>query len=380
MTSKKVDPRITKVFSIANKKSSIRIGFADIDLWVDTGIPAVNRKLSNTWHKGLLYGRTVGIYGESGSGKSLFLAQCAANAQKQHGAYVVWIDVEGAVSDKKTGEQWFLDIGLDINEANFQRLHLATYSDALSLMSGFVNQWREDEYKKELPPLFIIFDSYSHLMTDSMILQNEGKKALTGDQGQKAKQLGDLVVRLNGMIEGLRILITGVMHVYDNQEMYGPKHKLTGGNKPVFTASQSLLFSMRELTNKRAIEDCPHLVQSRDTDDLTKTIGIQSTVKTLKVRYAKPFETLELNSVYGCNIDKYSGLWETFMDDGTIYSPTSGWYEFKRPDGTTSGKFRRSDFLKHVDELMSFPIPARIMNKAEDLEKELFEDDTTETE
>lgn len=367
--------RIEKIFAILNKKTDARIGFADIDLWVDTGVYALNRKLSNTWEKGLLYGRTVGIYGESGSGKSLFLAQCAAKAQKQHGAFVLWIDVEGAVSDKKTGEQWFLDTGVDIDASCFKRIHIATFSDALTLMSEFVNQWREDEDDKTLPPLFIVFDSYSHLMTDAMIEQNKGKKELTGDMGQKAKQLGDFLIRANGMIEGLRILVTGVMHVYMSQDMYGPRHKLAGGMKPLFTASQSLLFSMVELTNKRAKEDCPHLMQSTDPDNLRKVIGIQTTAKTLKVRYSKPFEVVQLNALYGAGIDKYSGLFDTFMDDGTIYSPTSGWYEFKNRDGTLSPRFRKSEFLKYVDDLLTFPIPVRSMNKVEDLEKELFEEE-----
>ncbi len=366
-----VNPKIEKIFAVLNKKTDARIGFADIDLWADTGIYALNRKLSNTYDKGLLYGRTVGIYGESGSGKSLFLAQTAGNEQRNKGAYVVWIDVEGAVSDLKTGEQWFKDAGVSIDPASFRRIHINTFRDSLVTMAEFVNNWRADEYIKELPPLFIVFDSYSNLQTDSMIEQNKGKKDLTADMGQKAKQLGDFLIRTTGMIEGLRILVTGVMHVYMSQELYGPKHKLGGGMKGVFTASQSILFTKSDLTNKKAAENCPHLMQGSDADD-RKNIGIRSTAQLIKCRYAKPYETVHLDALYGYGIDKYSGLFDLMLEDNVVSSPSKGWYEYRRPDGTAQ-KFQRKSFLKYVDELLTLPVPPRVMNREEDFAGEVFD-------
>jgi RecA/RadA recombinase len=367
----KVNSKIEKIFTVLNKKTNARIGFVDMDLWSDSGVFALNRKLSNSYHKCLLYGSQFGLYGESGSGKSLMLAQMAANEQRDRGAYVLWIDVEGAVSDLKEGTKWFEQAGVNVDPEFFKRIHICTFNDALTTMAEFVNVWREDEHTKDLPPLFIVFDSYSNLQTESMMEQNKGKKEMTGDMGQKAKQLGEFLVRTKGMIEGLRILMTGVMHVYMSQEMYGPAHKISGGMKAVFTASQSLILTKSEMTNEKA---SPHLRQSNDRDDLKEVIGIRTIAKTLKTRYAKPYEKIELEAVYGLGIDKYSGLFDMLVDDRTIYSPSQGWYEFKRPDGTVQ-KFRRADFTKYADELLTFPIPARVMNKSEDLDKELFEDE-----
>jgi RecA/RadA recombinase len=359
MAKSKTAQKMEKVFTVLNKKTNARIGFADIDLWADTGVYALNRRMSNSYFKGMLYGRVVSIYGESGSGKSLFLAQTAANAQRDHNAYVLWIDVEGAVSDKKTGEQWFLDAGINIGSNNFSRIHVTTFAEALTTMAETISHWREDEGKDEMAPLFVVFDSFSYLQTDTMVQQNTGKKDLTQDMGQKARQLKDLLIRISGMIEGLRVLVTGVAHVYMSQEMYGPKHKLGGGMGPAYTASQSLMFAMTKLTNKKAKIDCPHLVLSTASDDENKVIGIHTTCTVLKLRFAKPFEVIELDAVYGKGIDKYSGLFDLLMDDGIIYSPTQGWYEFKRLDGSTSTKFRRADYLKYVDELLQIPPPTR---------------------
>lgn len=361
--------KIETVFAALKKHKDIRVGFADIDLWADTGVFELNRKLSNTYEKGFLYGRTVGIYGESGSGKSLLLAQVAANEQKAHGALIVWIDVEGAVSDLKEGTKWFRQAGIDTDQ-NFERLHATTFRMALKIMSEFVNAWREDEEKKELPPLMIIFDSYSNLITDSMVEQNRGKKELTQDMGQKARQLGDFLVRSAGMIEGLRILVAGVMHVYMSQEEYGPRHKITGGQKALFTASQSLIMTKYDLTNEKA---SPHNRQSDDKDDAKQNIGVRSVVQILKCRYAKPFERVDLEVVYPFGIDPYSGLFEGLLDDDIIISPSQGWYEFARPDGSTQ-KFRRAEFIKYADELLRFPRPERQMNRDTD-PVDIFTDD-----
>jgi len=366
--------KIETVFAALKKYKDIRVGFADIDLWADTGIYALNRKLSNTYNKGFLYGRTVGIYGESGSGKSLLLAQTAANEQKNHNALIVWIDVEGAVSDLKEGTKWFRQAGIDTDK-RFERMHVNTFRMALKTMTELVNAWREDEETKELPPLMIIFDSYSNLITDSMVEQNKGKKELTQDMGQKARQLGDLLIRITGMIEGLRILVAGVMHVYMSQEEYGPRHKITGGQKALFTASQSLIMTKFDLTNEKA---SAHNRQSADKDDAKENIGVKSVVQVIKCRYAKPFERVDLEVVYPFGIDPYSGLFDTYIDDGVIVSPSQGWYEFTRPDGSKQ-KFRRAEFLKYADELMTFPIPERQMNRDND-PLDIFEEDTPEVE
>lgn len=370
----KPNPKIEKIFAIVNKKTDARIGFVDMDLWTDSGIYALNRKLSNDYHKCLLYGSQFGLYGESGSGKSLMLAQMAANEQRDRKAFVLWFDVEGAVSDEKEGKKWFEMAGVSTDPEFFRRVHICTFNDALSTMAEFVNVWREDEHTKELPPLFVVFDSYSNLQTDTMIEQNKGKKQMTGDMGQKAKQLGEFLVRTKGMIEGIRVCMTGVMHVYMSQDMYGPAHKISGGMKAVFTASQSVILSKYELTNEKA---SPHLKQSKNADDLKSVIGIKTITRTLKTRYAKPYERIELEAVYGLGIDKYSGLFDMLIDDKTVYSPVQGWYEFKRPDGTTQ-RFRRADFTKWADELLTFPIPVKVINKDEDIEKIIFDEDTGE--
>jgi RecA/RadA recombinase len=379
MAGHDIHKKIESVFSIINKKTDARIGFVDMNLWTDSGVYALNRKLSNDYHKCILYGSQFGLYGESGSGKSLLLAQMASIEQKKRNAFVLWFDVEGAVSDKIESIKWFSRIGVDTSDTCFRRVHICTFTDALSVMAEFVKMWREDEFTKQLPPLFVVFDSYSHLITDSMVEQNKGKKDLTSDMGQKAKQLGDFLVRTKGMIEGLRICITGVMHVYMNQDMYGPSHKISGGMKAVFTAAQSLMLTKSEMTNEWTKKYAPWLTQSNEPEKMKDIIGVKVSAKTLKTRYAKPFERIDLQAVYGKGIDKYSGLFDMMLEDNIIISPSQGWYEFSRPDGTKQ-KFRKSEFTKYAEELLLIPIPERTELKEEEVDKLLFDENMEEME
>lgn len=347
-----------KIFKVLKDDPEIRVGFTNLNLWADTGIYALNHKLSGEYHKAFLYGSLINIYGESQSGKSLLCAQTCASEQKQRNAYILWVDVEGAESDETEGVKWFSQAGVNTDPDHFQRIWVPTYRKSLKLVSQFVNHYREDA-DKQLQPLVIVFDSYSQLQTDSMMEQNEGKKDLTGDQGQNAKQLGDLVKRLKGMIEGLPILIFGIMHVYQGKEMYGPRHEMSGGMKPMFIAHNTLLMTKYNLTDEKA---SPHLrVGGKSTDEKRTVIGVRSHVEIKKRRVItlahKPLSDLDLEVVYPIGIDKYSGLWEMYLEKDMITSPSNGWYEFKRVDGTISKKFQRKDFLKYVDELMKMPVP-----------------------
>ena len=116
-----------KAFSTFSSPT-INVGFSSIDKWVDMGNYAMNRIMSGKFKEGLLFGRQYVYYGESGSGKSLQAAYACANAQKEHGAFVLWIDVEKATDDV-SGQKWLERAGVDLDEECFQYITAATLSD-----------------------------------------------------------------------------------------------------------------------------------------------------------------------------------------------------------------------------------------------------------
>src|ERR1044071_9142637 len=156
---------------------------------------------------------------------------------------------------------------------------------------------------------------------------------------------------MKGMIEGLPILVFGIMHVYQGKEQYGPRHEMTGGMKPMYIAHNTLLMTKYNLTEEKA---SPHLRMGvKGADEKRTVIGVRSHVEIKKRRVValahKTSPDLDLEVVSPIGIDKYSGLWDMYIEKEMITSPSNGWYEFKRADGTTR-KFQRRDFLKYVDE------------------------------
>lgn len=348
--------RLNKVFTTIETET-MHVGFSNLDMWVSTGNYALNRLLSNRYDRGFMFGRLVTVYGESGSGKSLLLAQTAGNAQRDLGAYVVWVDTERATDDK-VGQEWFRRAKLNIDE-NFQYVKAATFSDLQRLMSAFAKQyrddWKKEDTRSDLPPVMFVIDSYNGLLTDTQWGQTlEGKNV--GDQGQKAKQLGEVMNRTNHLIDGLPMLIAGVLHVFDNQDQHGARHKATGGNKAIFLASQSLMLS-KGLLRSEDVDD----IMARDPDDNKKVVGITSMATIFKSRYSKPNERTPIQIPWATGIDPYSGLWPLLLADGTVRSTSDSgkgsWFQYTNVKGETVKFQGAKEFrAKHAAEMMKIDL------------------------
>lgn len=357
------------------KSETIHIGFSHIDIWADLGNLALNRMMSGRFDRGFLFGRNYVIYGESGSGKSLEAAYIAGNCQRDHGAYVLWIDVEKATDDD-AGKKWLSNAGVDLDALSYTTV--ATLGDVkaeIAKATKLARQFRDDE--EEYPPLVVVVDSWAAAMT-----QNQWDAALDGiqkgDQGQKAKQTGDVILATTHLCHNLPVLVIGIQHVMDNQEKHpqtgrviGRKHKTTGGNKQVFFASGCLLLTKREL-REEDLEDqeaANHYKKLSDgmTADLKKrkrTVGISAVAESLKSRVSKPFERVNIQIPYVTGMDRYSGLFEWLMLEGTVITTSPGWYAYLNKEGEQV-KFQKAKFTQHRDAILA-GAPADISDKEDD--------------
>ena len=352
-----------KAFSTI-KSPTINVGFSSIDSWVDMGNYAMNRIMSGKFHEGLLFGRQYVYYGESGSGKSLQAAYACANAQKQHNAFVLWVDVEKATDDE-AGRQWLQRVGVDLDEENFQYMTAATLGDCKKTVSDMCQIYREsyldanDDFDR---PMVIVIDSWSAAMTEKQ--WDEAKSGnIVGDMGQKAKQTGDVVQSITHLCSHVPVLVIGIGHVMDNQDMYGPKHKTTGGHKMFYMASGCLMLTKAELKTddtNRKIED---EATAKYYEDLKKgmtakhakrkqIIGHVCVIDNLKSRSSKPGQRIEIQVPFNTGMDPYSGLFDLLIYEGAITVPSSGWYQYGEGDNVK--KFQRAKFRDHVDAVMEW--------------------------
>ena len=338
---------------------TINPGFSNIDLWADLGNCAANRIMSGRFDKGLLFGRSYVFYGESGSGKSLEAAYVAADVQKSLDAFVVWIDVENA-SDGPAGKDFFQRAGVNISEENFFYTKAAQLSDIQNIISKISGDYRKMLKNDELDdaqPMLIVVDSWSAALTASKWDQAE-KGELKGDQGQKAKQTGDVILSSTHLLTNLPVMIIGIAHVMDNQEMYGPRHKTTGGHKMIYYASGCLLLTKKILTKEdlEQSDDYYDELEAGMTADMKKKqkkhgIGIIAQMENLKSRVAKPFEKIQVQIPYRGGMDRYSGLFDLLMQEGVVTTPSSGWYQYI--ENGEPVKFRKADFRDHADRAMA---------------------------
>lgn len=349
----------SKVFKTLSKSSTINVGFSNIDKWVDLGNYAMNRIMSGKFDSGFLFGRNYVLYGESGSGKSYNAAIACGNAQKEHDAFVLWLDVEKATDDV-AGQKWLTRAGVDTSEENFRYISLATLADIKKTISEMCDIYRDaymDESDDFERPMIIVVDSWSAAMTDTQ-MEQATTGVLKGDMGQKAKQTGDVIQAVTHLCSHLPIMVIGVGHIMDNQDMYGPKHKTTGGHKMFFMASGCMMLTKKELkhddVDNQEVAEYYEALKKGMTATLAKKkqiIGHTCAINNLKSRSSRPFQNIEVQVPFNTGLDPYSGLFDLMIFEGAIKVPSAGWYQYGGDDGP---KFRAKEFREHAHEIMKW--------------------------
>ena len=382
--------KLNTAFNTYKKSPTMKVGFSSIDLWVDMGNYAMNRIMAGTFDSGLLFGRNYVYYGESGSGKSLQAAYACASAQKEHDAFILWIDVEKATDDK-AGQIWLERTGVDLNEENFQYVTCATLAEIKKYISDMCQIYRaaytdeSDDFKR---PMIIVVDSWSAAMTETQWKQAvEGE--LVGDMGQKAKQTGDVVQSTTHLASHIPVLVIGVGHVMDNQDKYGPRHKTTGGHKMFYMASGCLLMTKKELKSddENLDKEVREYYEAMKKGMLKKqankkhVIGHTCVIDNLKSRASKPFQRIEIQVPFNTGMDPYSGLLDLLIMEGAVTVAGKGWWQFGPDDNPT--KFQKPSFKNIADKAMEWADelnPNGILREMteEEVEEELEKDGNEE--
>ena len=349
------------------KSATVKVGFSDIDTWIDMGNFAMNRIMGGNFRKGLLFGRNYVYYGESGSGKSLQAAYAAASAQRNHDAAVLWIDVEKA-TDGEAGKRWLARAGVDIEHEEFEYATAATLGDIKKVVSEmcqiYSDVYTADEKDRYDKPLLIVVDSWSAALTQGQWDQAQ-EGILKGDMGQKAKQTGDVVQAITHLCSHLPVMVVGVGHIMDNQNTHpmtgapiGGKHKTTGGHKMFYMASGCMMFSKKDLlgddVDDQEVAEYYAALKKGMTATLAKrkqVIGHVCVVDNLKSRSSKPHQRIEVQVPFNTGMDPYSGLMDLLIVEGAVTVPSAGWYQYGGEDGP---KFRAKDFREHADAAMEW--------------------------
>ena len=318
---------------ITKSIEGLSIGFNDPTDWISTGNYTLNYLISGDFHRGIPMGKVTVFAGESGAGKSYICSgNIVKNAQDQ-GIYVVLIDSENALD-----EAWLHALGVDTDESKLLKLNMAMIDDVAKTITKFVADYRTLPEDGRPKVLFVV-DSLGMLLTPTDVNQFEAGD-MKGDMGRKPKALTSLVRNCVNMFGSLNIGLVATNHTYASQDMFDPDDKISGGQG--FIYGSSIVVAMKKLKLK--------------TDEngvkTSQVHGIRAACKVMKTRYAKPFESVQVEIPYATGMSPYSGLFDLLEERGSLKREGNS-YLYTYRDGVIDKAFRKAWTDEMLDNVMA---------------------------
>lgn len=254
-------------------------GFSDIDEFIHTGNYLLNAQMSGSLRGGYPNARSLGVSGDSGTGKTFLAMNAVHNAQKQ-GYVAFYIDSEGALDSKD-----FENFGIDMSLLNYKRM--AKISEVKFYINDIIKTAEANPGLK----MILIVDSLTHLNTDKEV-NDISKGSNAQDMGLRAKELRALFKSFTLDLSNLKIPLIFTAHNYAGQDQYAGK-TMSGGGGPLYAASVVMMLAKGHLKD--------------DEEDEKKKTGVIVRCNTDKNRLAKP-ERIEFHIGFHKGMNPYVGL------------------------------------------------------------------------
>jgi RecA/RadA recombinase len=335
---KKDEIHMAKPFDISKFRKSITksieglgIGFNDPTDWISTGNYTLNYLLSGDFNKGIPLGKVTVFAGESGAGKSFICSGNIIRHAQEQGIYVILIDTENALD-----EAWLHALGVDTSEDKLLKLNMAMIDDVAKVISDFVKEYRTLP-EEDRPKVLFVLDSLGMMLTPTDVNQFEAGE-MKGDMGRKPKALTALVRNCVNMFGTLNLGLVATNHTYASQDMFDPDDKISGGQG--FIYASSIVVAMRKLKLKT----------DADGNKTSTVNGIRAACKIMKTRYAKPFESVQVEIPYETGMSPYSGMVD-MLESKNMLTKEGNSLVYKFVDGTIIKKFRKA-WERNEDECL----------------------------
>ena len=276
------------------EKSGVSVGSSQPPrYWFTSGNTVLNKIISGSFNRGLPQGRMISFAGPAQAGKSFLICNAMREAQNA-GCTVVAIDTENALDD-----EFVSSIGVDIKK-NYHYIEADTIPQTKKIISAVINGYK-NEYVDDIdaPKLFIAIDSLDMLMTETEE-SNFDKGISKGDQGQRNKQLKQMLREFVQNIKHLNITIATTSQVYRNQDVLNGEGVWMISDAIRYAPSQIVLITKLKLKEGTAVQ------------------GIRMKCEGYKTRFTKPFQTVTIEVPYETGMDPYNGLTAVAIEMGVI--------------------------------------------------------------
>jgi recombination protein RecA len=308
--------------SITKSIDGLGIGFNDPTDWISTGNYALNYLISGDFNKGVPLGKVTVFAGESGAGKSYICSGNIIKHAQEQGMYVILVDSENALD-----EAWLHALGVDTSEQKLLKLNMAMIDDVAKTISEFMKEYKTMPLE-ERPKILFVIDSLGMLLTPTDVNQFEAGE-MKGDMGRKPKALTSLVRNCVNMFGSYNVGLVCTNHTYASQDMFDPDDKISGGQG--FIYASSIVVAMRKLKLKT----------DADGNKTTTVNGIRSACKIMKTRYAKPFESVQVEIPYSTGMAPTSGLVDLFEAKNVLTKSGNKLQYISKSTGEVHSFFRK---------------------------------------
>jgi RecA/RadA recombinase len=203
---------------------------------------------------------------------------------------------------------------------------MAMIDDVAKTISEFMKEYKTMPEDTRPKVLFVI-DSLGMLLTPTDVNQFEAGE-MKGDMGRKPKALTSLVRNCVNMFGSYNVGLVCTNHTYASQDMFDPDDKISGGQG--FIYASSIVIAMRKLKLKT----------DADGNKTTTVNGIRAACKIMKTRYAKPFESVQVEIPYETGMSPYSGMVDLCEAKGILVKDGNR-LKYVSIDGTEMKMYRK---------------------------------------
>ena len=307
-------------FRAALEKKGAQTGFAPVRGWVSTGNMALNYIISNDITKGVPVSRLSFLSGPRGSGKSFIVGNVMREAQLK-GYHVIILETENSI------DREFLErLGVDTSDDKFDLIRVFSIEEATEYAQMMLAAFDKDD------KVFLFVDSLSNMESSQEADKFNKEGAIASTQGLTQKKMKSFCSLLNNRIGDRDMGVLMTTHVYENQEQYGEKYKVSGGSSIQFLPSIGVWTTALPL---------------REGSNL---VGIRLGCKTYKTRYQQTGMNVEVDLPYTTGMDKYDGVLPILVKLGVI-EQGGAWYSVLDSSTGELVKFQRKG-LGDVIELI----------------------------
>lgn len=293
--------------------------------YVDSGSKVLNKIISGDFNGGYPIGSLTEIYGESSTAKTVFLTHAFIGAQKQ-GYYTVMVDNEHAYSPSFAEK-------LGLNTEKLIYTEPETLEDCFETIENAILAIRK---KDKDTPILIGYDSIGTSPTRKEMEESFGKNSEMGG-ALRAKVAGQCLRRINPMLRKYKAGLIIINQVRSKVGvMFGDPRTRAGGGKAL------LYYCGTSLEAHSGKSDALY-------DDRKNPIGITGTIKAVKNKITKPFQSCEFKLLYDQGLQPEYGLTLEYYKQGLATVPTKGWYSI---DGGET-KSRSADLDKKIMEQLN---------------------------